>query len=204
MASPTPIDAKIVLLGSASVGKTSIICRAVSDEFDKDMPPTIGACYTAKSVVIANTTVNLQIWDTAGQERFRTLAPMYFRGSSVALLVYSIIDDSSLTDAKVWAEEVKQQTEEMPTLFVIGNKTDLVEERKVLTETGQNVAQELGAHFTEVSAKTGDGIDELILRIAEEAIKKLETGPKPGTVQARRSSVVLKSEPTGKQGGCKC
>jgi small GTP-binding protein len=103
----TIMDAKVVLLGSANVGKTSIISRAVSDEFDQQMPATIGACYTAKEVDIANVTVNLQIWDTAGQERFRTLAPMYYRGSVVALLVYAINDEASLQDVRKWVDEIR-------------------------------------------------------------------------------------------------
>jgi small GTP-binding protein len=167
------LEAKTVLLGAASVGKTCIICRAVSDEFDAEMPNTIGACFTAKEVTIANTTVTLQIWDTAGQERFRTLAPMYYRGSIVALLVYAVNDEPSLQDVRNWAEEMKVQTDEMPVLFVVANKSDLVAERTISTEQGGAVAKELGAFFCEVSAKSGAGIDELFMRVTEEAIKRL-------------------------------
>jgi small GTP-binding protein len=168
------LDAKVVLLGAASVGKTCIICRAVSDEFDAEMPNTIGACFTAKEMTIASMTVNLQIWDTAGQERFRTLAPMYYRGSIIALLVYAVNDEPSLQDVRNWAEEMKIQTDEMPVLFVVGNKCDLVDDRAVSTEQGDGVAKELGAFFSEVSAKSGRGIDELFMRVSEEAVKKLK------------------------------
>jgi small GTP-binding protein len=170
------IDAKIVLLGAASVGKTCMICRAVSDEFDSEMPNTIGACFTAKEMSVADSVINLQIWDTAGQERFRTLAPMYYRGSIVALLVYSIVDEASLQDVRDWAEEMKTQTDAMPFLFVIGNKCDLFEERVVAIEKGEAVAKELNAPFFEVSAKSGRGIDELFVRVAEEAAKRLTGG----------------------------
>lgn len=173
MAESKSIDSKIVLLGATSVGKTSIICRAVSDEFDSEMPATIGACYTAKQVQLSDVTVNLQIWDTAGQERFRTLAPMYYRGSVIALLVFSLIEESSLNDVKNWANEMKHQTDEMPKLFVIGNKMDLVDERVITTEQGEEVARELNAIYCEVSAKSGRGIEELFVNVAEESAKKL-------------------------------
>ncbi|KAK8881080.1 hypothetical protein M9Y10_003808 [Tritrichomonas musculus] len=173
MAESKSIDSKIVLLGATSVGKTSIICRAVSDEFDSEMPATIGACYTAKQVQLSDVTVNLQIWDTAGQERFRTLAPMYYRGSVIALLVFSLIEESSLNDVKNWANEMKHQTDEMPKLFVIGNKMDLVDERVITTEQGEEVAKELNAIYCEVSAKSGRGIEELFVNVAEESAKKL-------------------------------
>jgi small GTP-binding protein len=166
-------DAKIVLLGAASVGKTCIICRAVSNEFDEEMPNTIGACYSAKAVEVGDTTVNLQIWDTAGQERFRTLAPLYYRGSVVAILVFSVVDGPSLNDVRTWAEEMKGQVDEMPTIFVVGNKCDLTE-RQVQTHEGENVANELKATYCEVSAKSGTGIDELFLQVAEEVLKKLK------------------------------
>jgi small GTP-binding protein len=201
----TTVDSKIVLLGSASVGKTCIICRAVSDEFDKEMPATIGACYTSKELEIGDVTINLQIWDTAGQERFRTLAPMYYRNSIVALLVFSVIDDRSLQDVQTWAEEMKQQTEEMPTLFVVANKIDLVDERRVLPEQGQAVAKDLGAFYSEVSAKSGSGIDELFIRVAEESLKKLNTeeaGQTPTVV--KQQTVTLKSDAPGKKKKCKC
>ncbi|KAH0793973.1 small GTP-binding protein [Histomonas meleagridis] len=197
------IDSKIVLLGATSVGKTSIICRAVSDEFDADMPATIGACYTAKQIELEKVNVNLQIWDTAGQERFRTLAPMYYRGSIVALLVFSVIDEASLTDVKNWAQEMKSQTDEMPTIFVIGNKMDLVEERTVTTEQGESVAKELGACYYEVSAKSGRGIEELFVRVAEESAKKL-SGDSSNTGGGKKDGVNIKE---GKEGGgkkCSC
>jgi small GTP-binding protein len=173
------VDSKIVLLGSASVGKTCIICRAVSDEFDKELE-------------IGDTTLNLQIWDTAGQERFRTLAPMYYGNAVIALLVFSVIDNHSLQDVQNWVEEMKQQTEQMPTLFVVANKIDLVDERRVLPEQGQAVAT------------TGDGIEELSIRVAEESLKKLKSDdPGVATIVTKQQTVSLKSEgSTNKK--CKC
>jgi small GTP-binding protein len=199
------IDSKIVLLGSASVGKTCIICRAVSDEFDKEMPATIGACYTSKELEIGDVTINLQIWDTAGQERFRTLAPMYYRNSIVALLVFSVIDDHSLQDVQNWADEMKQQTEDMPILFVVANKIDLTDERRVTPDQGKAVAKQVGAFYSEVSAKSGNGIDELFIQVAEESLKKLNTdsGGTP-TATVKQATVSLKDEGPGKGKKCKC
>jgi small GTP-binding protein len=170
------LDAKIVLLGAASVGKTCIITRATQNEFDGTTQNTIGACYTAKPTEVGSTTVALQIWDTAGQERFRTLAPMYYRGSVVALLVFSLIDEPSLADVRGWAEEMKGQVDEMPALFVVGNKCDLADERRIEAAAAEGLAAALGAVYCEVSAKTGAGVEELFLRVAEEALRRLQGG----------------------------
>jgi small GTP-binding protein len=208
MSQSEPIDAKVVVLGSASVGKTSIICRSVSDEFDQAMPSTIGASYSSKEIEVGGVTINLQIWDTAGQERFRTLAPMYYRNSLVALLVFSITDDRTLQDVKSWAAEMKQQAEKMPTLFVIGNKSDLEDQRRVLAEEGAAIAKELSASYVEVSAKTGQGIDELFVSVAEEAATKLhpeQSTPSAAPSVSRSQNVQLASTPASPKGkGCNC
>jgi Ras of Complex, Roc, domain of DAPkinase len=77
------LEAKIVVLGSQGVGKTSLVHRYVKNAFT---PPTttstIGASFLTKRVVDIDTStvVRLQIWDTAGQERFRSISKLYYRG----------------------------------------------------------------------------------------------------------------------------
>jgi small GTP-binding protein len=168
------IDAKIVFLGAPSVGKTCIICQAISNNFNASMPSTIGACCAAKRVDLAQGRVNLRIWDTAGQERFRTLAPMYYRGAIVTILVYSAVDSDSLTQLDEWFEEVKEQTIEKPVVVVVANKMDLLKSGASMDPQGDLLAQRLGAFYYEVSAKTGSGIEELFAGIAEEAYKKIK------------------------------
>lgn len=77
------LEAKIVVLGSQGVGKTSLVHRYVKNAFT---PPntqsTIGASFLTKRVmdIDTSTVVRLQIWDTAGQERFRSISKLYYRG----------------------------------------------------------------------------------------------------------------------------
>merc|ERR1711974_92550 len=83
-------DAKLVLLGNSGVGKTSVVLRYVQGVYSLDQPSTIGASFMTKRMFLDDWKVKLQIWDTAGQERFRSMAPMYYRGASAAILVYDI------------------------------------------------------------------------------------------------------------------
>lgn len=82
------LEAKIVVLGSQGVGKTSLVHRYVRNAFT---PPTtqstIGASFLTKRVIDidTSTTVRLQIWDTAGQERFRSISKLYYRGMSTVV-----------------------------------------------------------------------------------------------------------------------
>ena len=68
---------KIVTLGETGVGKSSLICRVINDNFFEFQEPTIGAAFQVKEIELEHTKVKLEIWDTAGQERYKSLAPMY-------------------------------------------------------------------------------------------------------------------------------
>ena len=82
---------KVVFLGDSSVGKTSIIARYMSGNFNNGYEATIGTDFSTKSVTTsAGKSVQLQIWDTAGQERYRSLIPSYIRDSAAAVIVYDI------------------------------------------------------------------------------------------------------------------
>ncbi len=96
MFSLTPRSAyKIVLLGDTSVGKSSIATQYVRGSFNNYEEPTIGAAFMCKNqdLMIDEKVVSckFEIWDTAGQERYKSLAPMYYRGAHVALIVYDTL-----------------------------------------------------------------------------------------------------------------
>ena len=175
-------EAKVVLLGATMVGKTSLVTRFTSGEFDPSIKATVGACYASKVVQVDNETVKLQIWDTAGQEKFRTLVPMYFRGAKVAILVFAVNDVDSQKDVTFWANSVKQGTAQMPTLFVVGNKIDLTDSRTVSTESGKKTALEVGAEYIEASAKDNTNLDELLKKVARAALQAVKSdAPQPKT-----------------------
>ncbi|XP_013396808.1 ras-like GTP-binding protein RYL2 [Lingula anatina] len=95
------IEAKIVVLGSQGVGKTSVVTRYVTQTY-KHVSPTIGASFFTCKVTIGDYRVKMSVWDTAGQERFRSMAPMYYRKANAAMLVYDISNKDSFDDIKMW------------------------------------------------------------------------------------------------------
>lgn len=72
---------KLVLLGEAAVGKSSLVLRFVKGHFTEFQESTIGAAFMTQTLALDDTTVKFEIWDTAGQERYHSLAPMYYRGA---------------------------------------------------------------------------------------------------------------------------
>ena len=100
---------KFVVVGDSAVGKSCIATRYIHDHFYEFQEPTIGAAFMIKNVTIDDKEIKLEIWDTAGQERYRSLAPMYYRNSNVALVVYDITSKRSFESAKIWVEEIKRK-----------------------------------------------------------------------------------------------
>ena len=162
---------KLVLLGEAAVGKSSIVLRFVSNDFSENKEPTIGAAFLTQRVNINDYTVKFEIWDTAGQERFASLAPMYYRNAQAALVVYDVTKPQSFIKARHWVKELHEQANKNIIIALVGNKIDILEdnenERKVAKEEAEKLAEEEGLLFFETSAKTGANISEVFLGIGE-------------------------------------
>jgi small GTP-binding protein len=130
---PTSLEAKLVVLGSQGVGKTSLVHRYVKNAF---IPPnkaqsTVGASFLTTRVndPESGATIRLQVWDTAGQERFRSISRLYYRGAHAAILCYDVTSKKSFDDMGAWLKELKEncgvQTDDM-ILHVVGTKSDVV------------------------------------------------------------------------------
>ncbi|KAK8151275.1 ras family-domain-containing protein [Phyllosticta citrichinensis] len=128
-AAPKPSSSvKLVLLGEAAVGKSSLVMRFVNNDFQENKEPTIGAAFLTQKCNLPTRTIKFEIWDTAGQERFASLAPMYYRNAQAALVVYDITKASSLTKAQHWVAELQRQASPGIVIALVGNKADLVED----------------------------------------------------------------------------
>lgn len=174
MSFPQPTTSvKLVLLGEAAVGKSSLVLRFVSNDFQENKEPTIGAAFLTQKCTIGDRTIKYEIWDTAGQERFASLAPMYYRNAQAALVVYDITKPASFIKARHWVKELHEQASKDITIALVGNKFDLVANendaddllRKVSVEEGRALAEEEGLLFFETSAKTSYNVNEVFVAI---------------------------------------
>ncbi|KAH8394471.1 hypothetical protein KR222_011370 [Zaprionus bogoriensis] len=156
------LNFKAVLLGEGCVGKTSLVLRYMEDKFNTQHLSTLQASFVTKKVTLPDDRrAQLNIWDTAGQERFHALGPIYYRGSNGALLVYDITDQDSFQKVKSWVRELKQMRGSEIALIIVGNKTDLEEQRTIGYDTASRYAQTVGAKYVETSAKENEGVTEL-------------------------------------------
>ncbi|XP_029386825.1 ras-related protein Rab-17-like isoform X1 [Echeneis naucrates] len=142
------LRAKMVLLGSSGVGKSSLALRFVKDEF-KSASPTVGCAYLTRVVHLSDVTLRFEIWDTAGQEKYHSITPLYYRGAHVALVVYDISKRETFARAQMWLNELqKQYIQGSTVMWLIGNKTDLNQERQVSVQVQTNkVTPETESHL---------------------------------------------------------
>ena len=173
MKSNIPVDRifKLLLIGESNVGKTSIIVRYVDNDFQPTGISTLGVDVKCKYVLLNKTKIRLDIWDTAGQERFRGLAKNYFRGGNGFILVYDITDKKSFGKLKGWINDAKEKIDKDYKMIVVGNKKDCENEREVEIDLLKEFAAKNEVSFLEVSAKTGEGIEQLFNTMVEELLQ---------------------------------
>lgn len=165
---------KIVLLGDSSVGKTSLVHRFINNRFDTNIPNTIGAAFITKEYTSTNNkSVKLEIWDTAGQERYRSLTPMYYRNSKLALVCFDADNLDSFQKAKYWIDQLVlvKDTHDIKVVLV-GNKFDLIDKLDPLMEVVDPFLQEHEFTFYKTSAKSGEGVQELFDGITNDIDQK--------------------------------
>eukprot|EP00249_Psilotum_nudum_P010214 c22406_g1_i1 orf=506-1111(-) len=165
---------KLVLLGDSGVGKSCIALQFVHGQFDPSSKVTIGASFLSQKIALQDsTTVKFEIWDTAGQERYASLAPLYYRGASAAVVVYDITSVETFQKAQYWVKELQKHGNPNIVMALVGNKADLHEYRQVPIEIAHSYADNNRMFLIETSAKTADNINHLF----EEIGKRLPRAP---------------------------
>lgn len=165
---------RILLLGDSGVGKTSLMLRYSEDQFAPNLLSTAGVDFKVRHMDINGKRVKCQIWDTAGQEKFHVITRTYYRGAQGIALVYDCTDPDSFKNVNYWMANIQQHADEKVQKILLGNKIDLVEDKEISYEMGQNISKEYGMNFFETSAKDGLNVADSFYSIAKDIIMKLE------------------------------
>ncbi|KAH8776985.1 ras family-domain-containing protein [Hyaloscypha finlandica] len=194
---------KLLLIGDSGVGKSCCLLRFSEDSFTPSFITTIGIDFKIRTIELDGKRVKLQIWDTAGQERFRTITTAYYRGAMGILLVYDVTDERSFNNIRTWFSNVEQHATEGVNKILIGNKCDWEDRRVVSTERGQQLADELGIPFLEVSAKSNINVEKAFYSLAGDIKKRIIDTAK--TDSSAQGGVDVGAQGTGSGfGGGKC
>ena len=158
---------KVVLAGDGAVGKTSIREQYMGKGFSSDYLKTIGADFASKKIDAGENQITHQIWDLAGQDSYQAVRGTFYKGASASLMVFDCQDPKTMTNLKNWIDEaIKGSDNGILVYFIIANKIDLIDERRVSREMAVEFCNRLSTetgiqfYYCETSAKTGQNIQE--------------------------------------------
>ena len=160
---------KVIIIGDQAVGKSCLAIKASRNYFEDFYSPTVGFEFVSFNVRVQDKIIKLQIWDTCGQEVYRSLISSFFRSASLAIVVYSIDTEDSFNNIEKWLNDIKTQSNPDIKIFLIGNKADLEDKRRLTKEQGEQLCRDHKlAFFMETSAKTGFNVQNVFIQVAKE------------------------------------
>lgn len=200
------------------MGKSSLLQRFTSDSFDENKESTIGALFITKKVYVEGDQddelklINFQIWDTAGQERYKSLTPMYYRNSNIALIVFDLTDLGSFKKAERWFEELKMfNSDEAKNLkiYLVGNKCDLVENQDPVPYLMSAFVRDNKISVIQTSARTGEGVsalfDKIIADVDDSMFVDVDTLESRNSLKRKKSTIIdLTSFQNMNDSNCAC
>lgn len=162
---------KVVLIGDPAVGKTTLAGATMNAPFSSIYKPTVGASLTKIPYEIGNETIWIHLWDTAGMEQYRSLAPVYYRDSQAAVLVYDVTNRQSFESLQSWLQYFRSTVGPDCPVILLGNKLDLIDNSTISNETAQQFANENCLTSLFVSAKEWTNVTKFVDELADSLIK---------------------------------
>ncbi len=186
---------KIILIGDSNCGKTSLINRYVKKTFSENYICTIGVDFLMKNIMIKSDLIKLQIWDTAGMEKYKQITTSYYRGAQAALICFDLTSKQSFLNVEKWVIEFNKNSNLIfkKIIYIIGNKSDLIEEREVSEEEINEYIKRNNFSYYECSSKSGNNINNLFLDLT----KYLYSNYKNNKDEEIKNAVHIKRSTTG-------
>ena len=180
---------KILILGDATVGKTSLLIRYIDNKFDADSLATLGVDVRYKFVTMNNKKIRMDIWDTAGQERFKNIAKNYYKDAHAVIFVFDVNIKKTTEKIKYWLDDANENVAKETVKVLVGNKIDLGGTRQVNLEQMKALGEKYKMEVFEASAKTGVGVSEIFTYL----VSQLTKNPNIGMVMPDDESTVRKN-----------
>jgi Ras-related protein Rab-6A len=159
---------KLIFIGDLGVGKSCLTAKAVKNTFEEYYQATVGFEFLIFNMKVNDKVIKLQIWDTCGEEMYKSLISNFYRNSSLAVVLYSIDNKETFNHAEGWLNDLKNQANPDIRIFLVGNKADLENERKVTKEEAEKYKEEQNLDlFMETSAKTGYNAKNVLIEAAK-------------------------------------
>jgi small GTP-binding protein len=174
---------RIVLCGEASVGKSSLLKRFASGEFTDSISSTVAGAFQSSYVKHNGEVIALEIWDTAGSERYHSVIPSFFKNATAVVICFDLTSRVTFEALSYWTDFTTTNAPAEVRMFLVGNKIDLFAGRQVVYEEGSGYADRKGfVGYSETSAKTGQGVDDLFALLSSVPTERVELGEVTGAV----------------------
>ena len=173
---------KLLIVGDSSVGKTNFINRFTENKFDNNYMTTTGIDIKTANLQIKNKNIRIQIWDTAGQEKYRAITKNLFLKVMGAIIVFDVTNEKSFINLKAWIQMIKEDCGPHMQLIIVGNKCDLVEQRKINEEEIMAYAKEQKIEYIETSCKTGENVKKAVTVLCEKILDTKEISDDPSFI----------------------
>jgi len=185
--SMNPLNLKVILVGSETVGKTTLLHRFTDNEYSRNTSSTVSAAFRCKLCQYKQYRVTLGIWDTAGQKKFDNT--VFYKRAKVALVCYDITNLKSFESLDRFIELVRKEAEPTCLFAIIGTKYDLADRnsRQVPFDRAKKYAKEMGAAFAlETSSKNGFQVNDVFHRVISSYVDMYLEAPKSGSSQEKK------------------
>jgi len=162
-------EVKIVLLGSSSPGKTSLLITYVNGAFKYTNSTTIGVDFVTRKVRIHKKTVKVELWDTPGQERFVSIFSTYLRNFQGVLLFFDITNRQSFGGVPGFISRIREYSRKDVIIYLVATKVD-VDRRELSKKEIEKVAKQYNLKYFETSAKNNINVTETIEGLVSEIL----------------------------------
>jgi Ras-related protein Rab-1A len=158
---------KIIVCGDAMVGKSSVILRFTENAFKRSYLSTLGVSVSEKVIKLNDNLIQLILWDIAGQQKFDKMRSAFYFGAQGVLLVFDLTNPNTFHNIMNWYADIKKEIELGINGILIGNKSDLSEERKISYDSASRLASAINFDYFETSALSGTNVEKAFEQLAQ-------------------------------------
>lgn len=197
---PSAFVYKIIIIGDSEVGKTAFLNRSIKKEYSPATKKTVGIKDDCKYIQIGCLDIKIHIWDTAGLEKFNSLPKKYFQQADGVILMFDLTREESLKNTEEWLKDIHEYSKSDVVVYLVGNKCDMINERKISQDKGNSYAFLQGIKYTEISCKYDMNVKETLYAVVWDIYANSEHNNHNAC--SYDSIGLIKMDDEEKKGGC--
>ncbi|XP_050419144.1 dnaJ homolog subfamily C member 27 [Patella vulgata] len=153
---------KMVGVGNAGVGKTSLVKHFCESKFVSGYQPTVGVDYGFKIQNVNGAEVRVHLWDLSGSTDYVDVRNELYGLTDAIFLMFDVHNQSSFDSLETWLREIRSFASGNPEIYLIGNKIDVKQNRVISVTEAKKFASQHRFKYYETSAATGEGITKMM------------------------------------------